>query len=67
MRLKWKTREYKDYLWNYATTTTILEFKAIIQECMIYNKQAYEWLLKIPPHHCVESHFLGSKSKSDPK
>lgn len=59
MRVKWKTKEYKDLLWKCATATTIPEFEAVMKELSEYDKEAYDWLIKIPPHHWARSHFTG--------
>ncbi|CAI9301126.1 unnamed protein product [Lactuca saligna] len=59
MRIRFKTREYKEYFWRCATTTTIPEFEAVMVELRNYDIEAYQWLLKIPPHHWARSHFSG--------
>ena len=59
MRREWKATEYKDFLWKCAKATTIPEFEAIMKDLSIFDKEAYEWLLKIAPHHWARSHFSG--------
>nr|KAJ0225319.1 hypothetical protein LSAT_V11C100031470 [Lactuca sativa] len=57
MRIRFKTTEYKEYFWRCATATTIPEFEAVMVELKNYDIEAYQWLLKIPPHHWARSHF----------
>ena len=57
MRREWKATEYEDFLWKCAKATTIPEFEAIMKDLSIFDKEAYEWLLKIAPHHWARSHF----------
>nr|KAJ0224071.1 hypothetical protein LSAT_V11C200087730 [Lactuca sativa] len=59
MRIRFKTTEYKEYFWRCATATTIPEFEAVMVELRNYDIEAYQWLLKIPPHHWARSHFSG--------
>jgi len=59
MRKKWKTKEYKDYLWKCATATTTQEFKTMMTEFSHYDKEAHAWLVKIAPQHWARSHFTG--------
>ncbi|XP_023762311.3 uncharacterized protein LOC111910716 [Lactuca sativa] len=59
MRIRFKTTEYKEYFWRCATATTIPEFEAVMVELKNYDIEAYQWLLKIPPHHWARSHFSG--------
>ncbi|CAI9265013.1 unnamed protein product [Lactuca saligna] len=59
MRKLFKTTEYKEYFWRCATATTIPEFEAVMVELRNYDIEAYQWLLKIPPHHWARSHFSG--------
>ncbi|XP_023755303.2 protein FAR1-RELATED SEQUENCE 5-like [Lactuca sativa] len=59
MRKKWKTKEYKDHLWQCAIATTIPEFEHYMNELNKFDKDAFEWLKKIPPHHWARSHFSG--------
>nr|KAJ0227985.1 hypothetical protein LSAT_V11C100023200 [Lactuca sativa] len=59
MRVKWKLKEYKDHLWRCATATTVPEFEHCMRECSNYDKEACEWLRKIPPKHWSRSHFTG--------
>ncbi|XP_052621593.1 uncharacterized protein LOC128127206 [Lactuca sativa] len=40
-------------------STTIPEFEAVMVELRNYDIEAYQWLLKIPPHHWARSHFSG--------
>lgn len=62
MKKTWKLKEYKDHLWNCASATTIPEFEQCMTEFSHYDKQACEWLRKIPPQHWARSHFTGTKS-----
>ncbi|CAI9262009.1 unnamed protein product [Lactuca saligna] len=58
MRKLFKTTEYKEYFWRCATATTIPEFEAVVMvELRNYDIEAYQWLLKIPPHHWYEVIF----------
>nr|KAJ0196704.1 hypothetical protein LSAT_V11C700367790 [Lactuca sativa] len=59
MRKLFMTTEYKEYFWRCATATTIPEFEAVMVELRNYDIEAYQWLLKIPPHHWARIHFLG--------
>nr|KAJ0227649.1 hypothetical protein LSAT_V11C100003630 [Lactuca sativa] len=59
MRVKWKLKEYKDHLWRCATATTVPEFEHCMKEFSNYDKEACEWLRKIPPKHWARSHFTG--------
>nr|KAJ0226779.1 hypothetical protein LSAT_V11C100003540 [Lactuca sativa] len=59
MRKKWKTKEYKDHLWQCAIATTVPEFEHYMNELKKFDKDAFEWLKKIPPHHWARSHFSG--------
>ncbi|XP_042753098.2 uncharacterized protein LOC122195341 [Lactuca sativa] len=59
MRTKWKTKEYKDHLWQCAIATTVLEFEHYMNELKKFDKDAFEWLKKTPPHHWARSHFSG--------
>ncbi|CAI9281573.1 unnamed protein product [Lactuca saligna] len=59
MRKKWKTKEYKDHLWQCAIATTVPEFEHYMNELNKFDKDAFEWLKKIPPHHWARSHFSG--------
>ncbi|CAI9302964.1 unnamed protein product [Lactuca saligna] len=42
-----------------ATATTIPEFEHCMKEFSNYDKEACEWLRKIPPKHWARSHFTG--------
>nr|KAJ0217988.1 hypothetical protein LSAT_V11C300147840 [Lactuca sativa] len=57
MRKVWRTTEYKEHLWNCAKATTIPEFETLMREFRSYDVEAYEWIMKIPPHHCARSHL----------
>nr|KAJ0213339.1 hypothetical protein LSAT_V11C400157690 [Lactuca sativa] len=59
MRVKWKLKEYKDHLWRCATATTVPEFEHCMREFSDYDKEACEWLRKIPPKHWARSYFIG--------
>ncbi|KAI3791288.1 hypothetical protein L2E82_05013 [Cichorium intybus] len=59
MKKTWKTREYKDFLWKCATATTIPEFDTCMTEFSQFDRQAFEWLKKIPAQHWARSHFSG--------
>nr|KAJ0212532.1 hypothetical protein LSAT_V11C400171720 [Lactuca sativa] len=57
MRKVWKTMENNEHLWNCAKATTIHEFETLMREFRSYDVEAYEWLMKIHPHHWARSHF----------
>ncbi|KAI3520085.1 hypothetical protein L1887_09307 [Cichorium endivia] len=59
MKKTWKTREYKDFLWKCATATTVPEFDTCMTEFSQFDRQAFEWLKKIPAQHWARSHFSG--------
>nr|KAJ0225055.1 hypothetical protein LSAT_V11C100025760 [Lactuca sativa] len=59
MKKQWRTKEYKDHLWDCATATTVLEFNHFMHQFSLYDKSAYEWLKSIPPQHLAKSHFTG--------
>ncbi|CAI9303784.1 unnamed protein product [Lactuca saligna] len=59
MRIRFKTTEYKEYFLRCASATTIPEFEVVMVELRNYEIEAYQWLLKIPPHHWARSHFSG--------
>ncbi|CAI9284036.1 unnamed protein product [Lactuca saligna] len=59
MRKTWRTNEYKEHLWNCATTTTVPEFNHRMQQFSSYDIEAYNWLKQIPPQHWERSHFTG--------
>ncbi|CAI9264928.1 unnamed protein product [Lactuca saligna] len=62
MRVKWKLKEYKDHLWRCATATTVPEFEHCMKEFSNYDKEACEWLRKIPPKHWARSHLQAEQS-----
>nr|KAJ0184576.1 hypothetical protein LSAT_V11C900472230 [Lactuca sativa] len=59
MKKQWRTKEYKDHLWDCATATTVPEFNHFMHQFSLYDKSAYEWLKSIPPQHWAKSHFTG--------
>lgn len=59
MKLKWSGKAFKDLLWKCATATTVPHFTRAMDELKEFNKEAYEWLCKIPPQHWSRSHFTG--------
>lgn len=59
MKLQWRGQLYKDALWKSATATTITAFKKHMEDLKKINKDAYEWLNKIPAEHWSRSHFSG--------
>ncbi|GJX48163.1 mutator type transposase [Tanacetum coccineum] len=59
MNLTWKGGDYKEMLWRYATSTTIVKFEKHMDELKNYNKKDHEWLSKIPPQHWSRAYFLG--------
>ncbi|CAI9268153.1 unnamed protein product [Lactuca saligna] len=42
-----------------AIATTVPEFEHYMNELNKFDKDAFEWLKKIPPHHWARSHFSG--------
>ncbi|GJV88076.1 mutator type transposase [Tanacetum coccineum] len=42
-----------------ATSTTVKRFENHMDKLKDFNKEAYEWLKKIPPQHWSRSHFSG--------
>ncbi|KAL4555658.1 hypothetical protein LXL04_038285 [Taraxacum kok-saghyz] len=59
MRKFWKTTEYKDHLWKCSAATTVPEFEKCMTELSHFDREAFEWLKKIPPQHWARSHFSG--------
>lgn len=59
MKLKWSGKAFKDLLWKCVTATTVPHFTHAMDELKAFNKEAYEWMCKIPPHHWSRSHFSG--------
>lgn len=59
MKLKWRGKEFKDYLWKCATLTTAPQFNNVMEELKQLNTAAYEWLKTISPKHWSRSHFSG--------
>nr|KAJ0221265.1 hypothetical protein LSAT_V11C200084130 [Lactuca sativa] len=59
MKKQWRTKEYKDHLWDCATATTVPEFNHFMHQFSLFDKSAYEWLKSIPPQHWAKSHFTG--------
>ncbi|CAI9276921.1 unnamed protein product [Lactuca saligna] len=57
MKKQWRTKEYKDHLWDCATATIVLEFNHYMHQFSLYDKLAYEWLKSIPPQHWAKIHF----------
>nr|GEY50068.1 transposase, mutator type [Tanacetum cinerariifolium] len=51
MKLSWRGQLYKEMLWRCATSH--------MEKLKDFNKDAYEWLKKIPPQHWSRSHFSG--------
>ncbi|GKC71898.1 mutator type transposase [Tanacetum coccineum] len=64
MKTKWNGQAYKELLWRCASTTTVPYFDRAMEELKQFNKEAFEWLAKIPPHTWSKSHFSG-RAKSD--
>nr|KAJ0196279.1 hypothetical protein LSAT_V11C700355580 [Lactuca sativa] len=60
MKKQWRTKEYKDHLWDCTTATTVPEFNHYMHQLSLYDNSAYEWLKSIPPQHWAKSHFTGS-------
>ncbi|GKC60913.1 hypothetical protein Tco_1088511 [Tanacetum coccineum] len=64
MKTKWNGQAYKELLWRCASATTVPYFDRAMEELKQFNKEAFEWLAKIPPYTWSRSHFLG-RAKSD--
>ncbi|GKD71229.1 hypothetical protein Tco_1325319, partial [Tanacetum coccineum] len=64
MKKQWNGQAYKELLWRCVAATTIPYFDKAIEELKQFNKQAFEWLAKIPAHSWSRSHFSG-RAKSD--
>ncbi|GJX98969.1 mutator type transposase [Tanacetum coccineum] len=64
MKTKWNGQAYKELLWRCASATTVPYFDRAMEELKQFNKEAFEWLAKIPPHTWSRSHFSG-RAKSD--
>lgn len=60
MKLKWRGKGFKDILWGCATSTTVPEFQAKMEELKALNVEAYNWVASIPPQHWTRSHFTGN-------
>ncbi|GJW26097.1 hypothetical protein Tco_0039908 [Tanacetum coccineum] len=59
MKLSWRGQQYKELLWKSATSPTVQLFERNMEELRMINKDVYDWLKKIPPHHWSRSHFSG--------
>lgn len=59
MRQQWKDKEYKDLLWQSATTPTPRHFDEAMESLRKYDASAHEWLKRIPPKHWSRAHFSG--------
>nr|KAJ0197380.1 hypothetical protein LSAT_V11C700371470 [Lactuca sativa] len=55
----WKDKELKDFLWVYATATTVRHFEKALEELKKFNAEAHDWLIQILPAHWARSHFSG--------
>ncbi|GKE44425.1 hypothetical protein Tco_1471709, partial [Tanacetum coccineum] len=64
MKTKWNGQSYKELLWRCASAITVPYFDRAMEELKQFNKEAFEWLAKIPPHTWSRSHFSG-RAKSD--
>ncbi|KAK1411976.1 hypothetical protein QVD17_32873 [Tagetes erecta] len=64
MKQTFKGKAYKDMLWKLGTTTTKIHFQKAMNELKNFNKDAHDWLSKIPPNHWSRSHFSG-RARSD--
>nr|GEX51960.1 UDP-glycosyltransferase 76G1-like [Tanacetum cinerariifolium] len=51
MKLSWRGKQYKELLWKSATSPTVQLFEKNIEELRRINKEVYDWLKLIPPHH----------------
>ncbi|GJV38114.1 hypothetical protein Tco_1410591 [Tanacetum coccineum] len=52
MKKRWNGQAYNELLWRCVATTTIPYFNRATEELKQFNKQAFEWLAKIPAHSC---------------
>ncbi|GJZ56584.1 mutator type transposase [Tanacetum coccineum] len=59
MKLSWRGQQYKELLWKSATSPTLQLFERNMEELRSLNKEVYDWLKGIPPHHWARSHFSG--------
>nr|GFA17317.1 transposase, mutator type [Tanacetum cinerariifolium] len=59
MKLSWRGQLYKEMLWRCATSTSVQRFDKHMEKLKDFNKDAYEWLKKIPPQHWYRSNFFG--------
>ncbi|KAI3503301.1 hypothetical protein L1887_31741 [Cichorium endivia] len=59
MKLKWRGKQFKDILWQCATTCNVIEFHKGMEEMRKLNKDCHAWLKLIPAHHWARSHFTG--------
>ncbi|GKA23420.1 mutator type transposase [Tanacetum coccineum] len=64
MKKQWNGQAYKELLWRCAAATTVPYFDRAMEELKEFNKEAFEWLAKIPAHSWSRSHFSG-RAKSD--
>nr|GEV34875.1 hypothetical protein [Tanacetum cinerariifolium] len=56
MKLSWRGQLYKEMLWRCVTSTTVQRFDKHMEKLKDFNKDAYEWLKKIPPQHWSRAH-----------
>lgn len=59
MNLTLKGEDYKEMIWKCATSTTVVRFEQNMEELKNYNKNAHDWLSKIPPEHWSRAYFSG--------
>nr|GEW65216.1 hypothetical protein [Tanacetum cinerariifolium] len=56
MKLSWRGKQYKELLSKSATSPTVQLFEKNMEELRRINKEVYDWLKLIPPHHWVRGH-----------
>ncbi|CAI9295116.1 unnamed protein product [Lactuca saligna] len=59
MKKNWRGKEFKDLLWECATTSNVEHFHQAMENLKKLNNDAYEWLKQIPPQSWACSHFTG--------
>ncbi|GJZ39986.1 hypothetical protein Tco_0586549 [Tanacetum coccineum] len=59
MKKQWNGQAYKELLLRCAAATTVPYFDRAMEELKEFNKEAFEWLAKIPAYSWSRSHFSG--------
>ncbi|GJU69214.1 hypothetical protein Tco_1255473 [Tanacetum coccineum] len=58
LKKQWNGQAYKELLWRCVAATTVPYFDREMEELKQFNKEAFEWLAKIPAHSRAKSDIL---------